>query len=226
MGKYTTVYFDLDNTLLDFSAAERKAISKLLIKYSLPIDDSIISEYSRINQSYWERFEKGIIKKDEIYAGRFRTLLEFLAQARDAEKMATDYFGLLSAGHDVIDGAIEVLDYVKGKGYIICATTNGVSYTQYKRIKESGLQKYFDYVFVSEDAGCQKPDKAYFDYVMMNSPEKEKSKILVIGDSQSSDILGGINSGLDTCWLNPSGKAAVHIPTYEISNILEVKKIL
>ncbi len=224
--KYTTLYFDLDNTLLDFLASEHTAICRLLTLHKLPCNDAVAAQYSAINRSWWERFERGEIKKDEIYAGRFRSLLEALNLSGNPEQMAKDYFGFLSEGHDLMDGAIEVLEYVKKKGYTVCATTNGVSFTQYKRIAASGLQKYFDYVFVSEDAGHQKPEKAYFDYVMANSPEKETSKILVIGDSQSSDILGGINAGIDTCWFNTAGDMVKYTPTYEIKSLCEIMDIL
>lgn len=226
MKKYTTLYFDLDNTILDFTATEYNAIKQLLAMHNLPVSDEIISKYSVINQSWWERFEKGEIKKEEIFAGRFRTFIEYYGFVADPEKMATDYFSLLAAGHDVIEGAEEVLSYVKSSGYTVCITTNGVSRTQYRRIDECGLKQYFDYVFVSEDAGHQKPEVEYFEYAMANSPEKDKSKILVIGDSQSSDILGGINFGVDTCWFNPKGKSGLHKATYEITNILHIKSIL
>lgn len=226
MKKYTTLYFDLDNTILDFTATEYNAIKQLLVMHNLPVSDEIISKYSAINQTWWERFEKGEIKKEEIFAGRFRTFIEYYGFTADPEKMATDYFGLLAAGHDVIKGAEEVLSYVKSKGYTVCITTNGVSRTQYRRIDECGLKQYFDYVFVSEDAGHQKPEIEYFEYAMAGSPEKDKSKILVIGDSQSSDILGGINFGVDTCWFNPKGKLGTHKATYEIADIMHIKDIL
>lgn len=226
MKKYTTLYFDLDNTILDFTATEYNAISKLLKLHNLPVSDEIIAKYSAINQSWWERFEKGEIKKEEIFAGRFKTFTEYYGFAADPEHMSLDYFELLAAGHDVIAGAEEVLRYVKEKGYTVCITTNGVSRTQYRRIDECGLKQYFDYVFVSEDAGHQKPEVEYFEYAMANSPEKDKSKILVIGDSQSSDILGGINFGVDTCWLNPKDKSGTHKSTYEIANIMQVCDIL
>lgn len=226
MKKYTTLYFDLDNTILDFTATEHNAVEQLLKLHNLPVSDEIIAKYSAINQTWWERFEKGEIEKSQIFEGRFKTFLEFYGFKASSEKMSADYFGLLASGHDVIDGAEAVLKYVKNNGYTVCITTNGISKTQYRRIAESGLKRYFDYVFVSEQAGHQKPEKEYFDYVMANSPEKDKSKIIVIGDSQSSDILGGINFGVDTCWLNPKGQEAVNIPTYEIENILQIKNIL
>ena len=101
-----------------------------------------------------------------------------------------------------------------------------MSLTQYKRIEKSGLEPYFEKVFVSEDAGHQKPEKEYFEYVLANIPEKDKAKILIVGDSQSSDILGGINIGIDTCWYNPERSEAKYISKYEISYLSQLKEIL
>lgn len=226
MKKYTTLYFDLDNTLLDFSAAEYKAIRKLFTLHNLPISDEKIAKYSAINHTWWARFEKGEIKKKEIYSGRFREYLEFYGLDGDPIKMAEDYFDFLSEGYDLIDGADKALDYIKQKGYTVCITTNGMSRTQYRRINNCTIKQYFDYIFVSEDAGHQKPEVEYFDYVMANTPEKDKSKVLVIGDSMSSDILGGINFGVDTCWLNPKGNPEQYKTTYEIANIMQICDIL
>ena len=122
--------------------------------------------------------------------------------------------------------AVETLTKIKDMGYTVCITTNGVSKTQYRRINESGLKQYFDFVFVSEDAGHQKPEREYFDHVMQNSPEKDTSKIIAKRDSLSSDILGGINFQVDTCWLNPKGKLGSQKATYEISEIMQIKDIL
>ena len=133
---------------------------------------------------------------------------------------------LLSEGYDVIDGAFEILKYLREKGYKIYATTNGVAFTQYKRVKNSGLEPLFDGVFVSEEAGHQKPEKEYFDYVTEHTDEKDRDKILVIGDSQSSDILGAVNSGIDSCWYNPKNAKTTHFSQYEISSLEELKKIL
>lgn len=226
MKKYTTLYFDLDNTLLDFSAAEYKAIRNLFALHNLPISDEMVARYSAINHTWWARFEKGEIKKEEIYSGRFREYLEFYKLEGDPIKMAEDYFDFLSQGYDLIEGADKALDYIKSKGYTVCITTNGMSRTQYRRIENCSIKQYFDYIFVSEDAGSQKPEVEYFDFVMANTPEKDKSKILVIGDSMSSDILGGINFGVDTCWLNPKGTPGAYKTTYEITNIMQICDIL
>lgn len=226
MKKYTTLYFDLDNTILDFSAAEYTAIRQLLALHKLPVTDEIVSVYSRINVTWWERFEKGEIEKHEIYSGRFNDLLAYFDLTGDPIKMAEDYFEFLSQGYAMLEGADKVLKYLKEQGYTICITTNGMSRTQYRRINGCGLKQYFDYIFVSEDAGHQKPETEYFEYVMTNTPEKDKTKILVIGDSMSSDILGGMNFGVDTCWLNPKGNAGAYKPTYEIANIMHICDIL
>ena len=125
-----------------------------------------------------------------------------------------------------MDGAIEILEYLKGKGYKLYATTNGLSSTQFKRIKNSGIEPYFDKIFVSEEAGHQKPEKEYFDYVIANIPEKDKSKMLVVGDSPSSDILGAVNSGLDACWFNPDNKPPKYNTKYQVHTLYELKNIL
>ncbi len=224
--KYTTLFLDLDNTLLDFTMAEAVAIRRVLSEYNLPFDDEAVENYSRINLSYWKRFEKGEIPKNAIYEGRFKSFCEFYNKTADTATMAVKYTTYLGECNYVIDGVFPILDYLKSKGYYFCATTNGLCTTQYSRIKGSGLEPYFDGVFVSEDAGSQKPDTEYFDYVISHIPEKDKSKMLVIGDSESSDILGGIKSGIDTCWYNPQKIEGKYIPTFEIYNLEQLKEIL
>lgn len=224
--KYTTLYFDLDNTLLDFSAAERDAIKKLLALFGIEPKDEYVAIYSKTNQKHWGMFERGEIKREDIFEGRFIEFTDLIGAKVDTAKMSRDYFSLLAEGHACLPGAAEVLEYVKQKGYTVCVTTNGVSRTQRKRIAESGLGKYFDFVFISEDTGHKKPEKEYFDYVIERTPEKDRKKILVIGDSQSSDISGGINAGLDTCWLTAKNESAAYEPTYRIGDISDLVGIL
>lgn len=223
---YTSLFLDIDNTLLDFYKAEDAAVRKVLSKYALPSDDKTVKLYSDINRSFWERFERGEIPKESIFEGRFKTLLSLLGEERDSKAISDDYCKGLSEGYYKMDYADEILSYLKNKGYKLYATTNGFAFTQYNRIKKSGLDIYFDKVFVSEDTGFQKPEKEYFDYCIQNIDEKDRSKILIIGDSQTSDILGGINSGIDTCWFNPSGDTGKYFSKYVISNLLELKNIL
>lgn len=224
--KYTSLFLDLDNTLLDFYKAEAVAVKKVLKNYSLPYDDKAIKLYSEINRSYWERFERGEIPREAIFEGRFETLLATFERHGDVAAIAKDYCANLAEGYFTVKGAEEILEYLKNRQYKLYATTNGLSFTQYNRIKHSGLEPYFDKVFISEDAGCQKPDKQYFEYVINNIPEKDKSRILIIGDSQSSDILGGKNAGIDTCWFNPCGNVAKYESRYEIADLMGLKSIL
>lgn len=224
--KYTTLYFDLDNTLLDFSAAQASAIKALLPRHGIAPGEEYIKIYSETNRKYWELFERGEIRREDIFEGRFIEFTKIIGVSADTAKMSKDYFSLLSLGHDVMPGAKEVLKYVKGKGYTVCITTNGVSVTQNKRVRESGLQGYFDYIFISEETGHQKPEKEYFDFVTEHTPEKDRGKILVIGDSLTSDIKGGINAGIDTCWVNLTGAKTDLAVTYEIRNIKELTGIL
>ncbi len=224
--KYTTLFLDLDNTLLDFSMAEDFAIEKTLKEFSLPFDKDTKILYSKINALYWIKFEKGEIPKNAIFEGRFETLLSVLREDRDIAAISQCYFKSLSSVHFKMEGADEVLAYLKNKGYKLYATTNGYAATQHSRIAKSGLVAYFDKVFVSEDVGAQKPDKTYFDFCINAIGVKDKSKILIVGDSYSSDILGGINSGIDTCWLNPKNITESHNSTYEIKNIKELKNLL
>ena len=206
--------------------AEKVAIKQVLKEFSLPFDDETVKLYSDINKSYWERFERGEIEKNEIFEGRFRTLLDILKREGDISLIAERYFHCLSDGYFKMDGAEELLKYLKDKGYKLYATTNGIAATQFKRIKNSGIEIYFDSIFVSESAGYQKPQKEYFEYVIRNIPEKDKSKILIVGDSQSSDILGGINSGIDTCWFNFQNNVPKYKSKYEIKKLSALKDIL
>ena len=223
---YTSIFLDIDNTLLDFNMAEAVAVRKVLQQHSLPSDDNAVKTYSDINRMYWERFEKGEIPKSAIFEGRFKTLLETFGMSGDVSALSKDYCENLSEGYFKVNGAMELLEYLKQKGYKLYATTNGLSSTQFKRIKNSGIEPYFDAIFVSEQAGHQKPEKEYFEYVINHIPEKDKTKMLIVGDSQSSDILGGINSEIDTCWYNPTGTKAKYNSKYEISSLKELKNLL
>ncbi len=223
---YTSIFLDLDNTLLDFNKAEYFAAQSLFKKHNLPFDDDALKTYSKINLSFWKRFERGEIKREDIFENRFIEFCKYYGKTANTKQMAPEYFEFLSQGYYIIDSAIQVLEYLKAKNYKLYATTNGVALTQYRRIKESGLQPYFDKIFISEETGFQKPAKEYFDFVIKNIPENDKEKILIVGDSQSSDILGGVNSGIDTCWYNPKKEIAKYYSKFEITDLLQLKTIL
>ncbi|MCQ2478159.1 MAG: YjjG family noncanonical pyrimidine nucleotidase [Clostridia bacterium] len=226
MGKYTTVFLDLDNTLLDFSKSEKHAIRKLLKKNGVKHSNAVISRYAKINQIFWEKFERGEIKKEEIFVGRFKMFLEELGSNISPYLLSDGYFELLPYEHHTVKGAKQILKYLKNKGITVCVTTNGVEKTQKKRISDSKFGKYFDYVFISECVGLQKPEKEYFDFAVNSVGKSDRSEILIVGDSPSSDILGGQNSGIDTCLYNPHNKNYDCGATYTIKRLGDLKKII
>lgn len=226
---YKYLLWDIDGTLLDFAAAEKCAIRALFDKYNLgACSDEMISSYAKINKKYWEALERGEMTKPQILVGRFVEFFESInVDTSIAENFNTDY--QLTLGDYVIfeDNAINTLESEKGK-YRLIAVTNGTKIAQEKKLKTSGLNKYFDSVYISEDVGFEKPDVRYFDYLFTKENINNKSECLIIGDSLTSDMLGGNNAGIDTCWYNPSGKELignVNI-TYEIDNLLSLNTVL
>lgn len=225
MQRYTTLLIDADDTLLDFKKAEQTALGLMMHSRSIPFVPTDVELYSKVNQSFWEAFERGEIKKSDIIVGRFKRFFEIKGIETDADDAAKTYEQKLCCQHFVTKGAIELLSELH-KSYKIYIITNGTQHIQERRLQDSGISDIADGVFVSEAVGVPKPEKQYFDYVLQNITETDKAKILVVGDSMSSDILGGINAGLDTCWYNPYSNSAKYKPTYQIKELSEIRKIL
>ncbi len=223
--KYTTLLFDNDDTLMDFGDAERQGIERTFRQNGVPYNEEIRALYSAINLSFWKRFERGEIEKKEIFTGRFKEFSRQTGYPLDPQKVAADYLINLGFGHKCIDGAYELLSSLYGK-YDIYLVTNGDSKTTEKRVADSGLGVFYKDVFVSEASGYQKPQREYFQYVFERVREKDKSKMLIIGDSLTSDIAGGMNAGIDTCWYNPRGAKTDLSPTYEIHSLEELYNCL
>lgn len=225
---YTTLLFDIDDTLLDFKLAEHYAISTLMTELSVEANDANIQRYSQINQGYWEEFEKGLLTKEVLIAKRFETFFALHELAVDGKEADAKFRSYLEQSHHLIAGSIPLLEALVPQ-YRLYATTNGVAQTQYRRLKDSGLIQYFKDIFVSEDTGYQKPTKEYFDYVFARIPNFNAKETVIIGDSLTSDILGGMNAGIDTCWFNPHHlpNPFSHIkPTYEIAALDDLKTLL
>lgn len=225
MKKYTTLLFDADDTLLDFKRSEAAALELMMHEKGLPFSPETADLYNKVNRSFWERYERGEIEKKEILVGRYKKLFEILQLSADADSAARTYERHLCNQCFVIDGAIELLQKL-ARSYSIYLVTNGTKHIQEQRLLGSGINKLVKRVFISEDVGAPKPEKEYFNYVFKNINETDKSKILIIGDSMSSDILGGINAGIDTCWYNPHFKDAVFTPTYTVNSLAEIETLL
>ncbi len=224
MKKYEVLLFDVDGTLLDFNKAEEEGIEGLLNHLGVPVTAENKYKYHITNKRYWEMLERGEITRERLLGQRFEEFFgEFGVQVNGDEVDAL-YRQYLNASAVLIDGAIELLDSVKGK-YPLYIVTNGVAETQYTRLAKSGLDKYFDGIFISEEAGSQKPQMAFFEYCFEKMGRRDVENMLIIGDSLTSDMRGGNNAGIDTMWYNPKGDenhTEVHLD-YIVTTLKEMK---
>lgn len=224
MKKYSTLLFDADNTLLDFTAAEKMAIKMTCEELSVEFTEEVGKLYSSINDSLWKQLEKGEIERSEIKIERFRRLIKTLSLSVSAESMSETYIKQLSLQSPLIEGAKEMLETLHKK-YDMYIITNGNAPVQKSRLEKSGILRFFGGVFISEEVGFPKPKKEFFEKVLLAIPERDKAKVCIIGDSMSSDILGGINSSLDTCWFHKYETEETYRPTYKAKNFEEILKI-
>lgn len=227
MIKYTTVLFDADATLFDFKKSEHGAVIDCLTFAGLPATNEVIAKYSEINDSYWKKLEQGEVNRKELFVARWRDLLAFYGFDFDADTIADLYPQKLAEKCYLMEGAEDIIKklYGKAKLYIV---TNGFARVQHGRFDNSPLRKYFEDMFISEELGAEKPTREYFDAVFAKIPELDKEKTIIIGDSLTSDIKGGINAGIDTCWFNPQNKIApegMNI-TYVVNKLSEIEDII
>jgi 2-haloacid dehalogenase len=227
MKNYQALFFDVDNTILDFTKTEQEALPRLFQQHGLPIDEEAMTAYRTINKRLWSSFENGEIDRDTVVQSRFREFSALYGRETNGAELDAAYRELLGQGTHMIVGATKLLAELS-KHYPLYIVTNGVSETQYRRLKATGLLPYFQAVFVSEDTGFQKPMAEFFDYVFERVPDVSPKRSLIIGDSLAADILGGQQAGMHTCWFNP-GKLPNHLaiqPDYEISTLEELKNLL
>ena len=226
--KYKTVLFDADDTLLDFKLSERIAISKVLGELGLPTDDNVINTYSEINDSLWKLLEVGGITKEELKTERFRRLCVHFGFNVSPELMAKMYINALSEQSFLLDAAETVCRKLYESGIKMYVITNGIKYIQSKRFAATPIAGYFENIFISEEVGYEKPHVEYFKKVTSMIENFDARSTIVIGDSLTSDIKGGINFGLDTCWYNPRGKKKPEDMqiTYEIDKLTDILDIV
>ncbi len=224
----TTILWDVDGTLLDFHYSQRHALSQCFRTAGLTMTEEILSRYSVINDSYWKRLELGEITKKQLLTGRFQTLFEELGiEGVDLAAFLKEYQEELGRHFCFIDDAWNVCASLKGKvkQYVI---TNGVSSTQRMKLGLSGLADFMEDLFISEEIGFPKPSGEFFDAVLNKVEEKDRQKILVVGDSLSSDIKGGVLAGLKTCWYREKGTQNLteYQADYEIDDLHQITEIL
>lgn len=221
------LFLDLDDTILDFRKAEAVAIHKTLQNAGVDPTDDNKALYSRINKTHWEMLERGELTREEVKVNRFARLFEALGVDADPEATAREYVRLLGIGHWFLPGAEETVDYLSKK-YRLFLASNGNSSVQKGRMTSANLYRFFEKCFISEEIGFNKPAKEYFDAAFAQIPGFDPEKAMMVGDSLTSDIRGGINAGIRTCWINPShapGREEIR-PDYEIEALSQLPALL
>lgn len=220
------LFLDLDDTILDFKKAEYIAIGKTIADFGVEPTDTVRHRYHEINKWHWEQLEKGTMTRAEILVNRFKALFSELGVGVDAEQVARIYEKNLSQGHWFLPGAEEAVDSLSKK-YRLFLASNGTASVQKGRMTSANLYRFFETVFVSQEIGHNKPSKAYFDACFASIPGFDPAKAVIVGDSLSSDIQGGINAGIKTVWVNPEHKPSGKIkPDYEIEALHQLEALL
>lgn len=229
--KFTTILWDVDNTLLDFNYSCRGALRQGFQSMGLEITEEMINRYFQINDSYWRKFEKGEITKEEVLQNRFVDLfgeygLLELPQV-SVQAFREEFQKSLGNIYSYLDDSLSICKALqtKYKQYIV---TNGVTSTQRSKLGLSGFAEVMDGLFISEEIGAPKPQIEFFEYCLAKIEEKDKSKILMVGDSISSDIKGANAAGIKACWYNPKEKECIEDCQidYEISDLHQIFEIL
>lgn len=221
------LFLDLDDTILDFHKAESIAVAQALRDAGLQVDDDLIALYSSINKAHWEMLERGELTRDQVLVYRFVRLFERVGVQADAVWTARHYEKLLGIGHYFLPGAEEAVAALQKK-YRLFLASNGTASVQKGRLTSANLYRFFEKVFVSQELGENKPSKGFFDLAFAQIPDFDPEKALMVGDSLTSDILGGINAGIRTCWVNPAhkpGRADI-CPDFTIESITQLPALL
>lgn len=221
------VLLDLDDTILDFHQAEKIAISKTFRCFGVEPEDKLINRYSEINAAQWKRLETGEITREQVLVGRFEILFRELGLDISSREAKATYERLLAQGHYFMPGAEKMLEDIRDD-YRLFICSNGTAVVQAGRLRSAGISPYFEKIFISEDIGYNKPSAEFFERCFAQMDDPDRSRAIIIGDSLTSDILGGINAGIKTCWFNPRGKAGRDdiAPDYEIGKLEQAPELL
>lgn len=228
MGDFTTILWDVDNTLLDFDYSCRASLRQCFRSIGKVITDEMIACYTEINDAYWKRLERGEVTKEQLLNGRF---VDFFAEYGlndiNVEHFRKEYQVNLGNIYSFKDDSLTICKSLqtKYKQYVV---TNGVSSTQRSKLGLSGFAEVMDGLFISEEIGAPKPEKAFFEYCLEHVQEKDKSKILLVGDSLTSDIKGANSVGIKTCWYNPKelNRPEGYSIDYEIVDLHQIYDVL
>lgn len=225
--KYEWLLFDLDNTLLDFDRAAFTAFYETLATFDIVVQPHFYRLYKKVNAKVWYAYENKKITTEALRYKRFELFLKEINSEGQPVQMSETYLSNLVKHSILLDGARELLDDLK-PNYNLGIITNGLKEVQRPRLTLTKITNYFEVIIVSDEIGMAKPQFDYFDYTFAQMNRPAKAEVLVIGDSLNSDIQGGINYGLDTCWYNPNklqNKSSFQ-PIYEINQLSNLKNYL
>jgi 2-haloacid dehalogenase len=222
---YTWLLFDADDTLFDYPKAEADALRSTFEHFGQVYRSGYLQIYHVFNQQVWREFERGETTPQELRFKRFRLLFDEIHAPLDPQDFSPRYLENLARASDLLPGAAEVLQALSGR-YHIALVTNGLKDVQRPRLERSAIHAFIEKIFISEEIGVAKPEAGFFEAVFQEIGQPEKSQVLIIGDSLTSDMLGGVNYGIDTCWYNPGGKATELPVTYQIRSLTELLDIL
>lgn len=222
--KYKFLLFDADNTILDFDKAEQYALKNALTAYGYPYNDDILAVYDRNNLHQWKLYEQGKKTQAQVLADRFTETFYELGFLHHCTEVAHFYESDLTHHHFILNDSNVVLEKLRQSGYKLYLISNGAVNIQNARLRDSGLGEFFIKRFISEEVGFKKPDARFFEQCFAQIDGFDKQKTLVIGDSLTADILGGINAGVDTCWFNRKNEVnrSDVKPTYTITDLAQV----
>jgi 2-haloacid dehalogenase len=202
---YSWLWFDADGTLFDYNRAEAAALRNTFHSLTLPFEDSYLDVYRKINHGLWQALERQEITQAVLRYRRFELLMEALQVSGSPEQMSSAYVEQLSICSELMEGAYEVLQALHEKSQI-AIVTNGLQAVQRGRLENSTIKNFISELIISEEIGAAKPGRAFFEAAFARCGHPAKSEVLIIGDSLTSDIQGGVDYGIDTCWYNPTGE--------------------
>jgi len=221
------VFLDLDDTILDFLKAEDASLREVLLREGIEPTEELVSLYSGINDTHWKLLEQGKLTREEVKLQRFQVFFERIGVNADAETVRRFYEARLAKSHYFIPGAEALLRDLYGK-YRLYIMSNGSISAQEGRIAEAKIAPYFEQIFLSERVGYNKPKKEFFERCFAAIPDFDREEAIILGDSLTSDIQGGIVAGIKTCWFNFRGhkRNPDIIPDYEIHTLSEFSELL
>ncbi len=225
--RYRSIFFDADDTLFDYPAAERAALQACLIEFriSVPLDPFVLA-YRLHNRDVWQAFERGETDQATLRVERFRRLAAELGIAGlPLERISAFYLEALAGQSQLLPGALELVREL-AEEYPLALVTNGIAAVQNRRFAASPITPYFQSIVISEEVGIAKPDPRIFTPAL-EAIGVAPGEVLYVGDSVSSDMAAARNAGMDFCWLNPAGAPVPvgYTPTFMISAIKEFPRL-